>query len=83
MRAIYDLLKLFLIFLFLEEVSNVKESVALQSDIDECRLHSGQHSCDAAFVDRTCERVFVFTLKIDFVKLLVFHHRNFGFVRGG
>src|SRR5580765_3355381 len=82
MRAVYDLLKVFLIFLLFEEVGDVKEGVALESDIDECGLHSRKNSRNATLVDRTRERVFVLTLKIDFGKLFVFHHRNLGFMRG-
>ena len=82
MRAIYYLLKVFLIFLFFEEVGDVKKGIALESDVDECGLHSGKDSCDTAFVDGTCERVLILALKIDFGKLFVFDHRNFGFVRG-
>src|SRR4051794_27228470 len=80
MRAIDYLLEIFLIFLFFQKVSYVKESVTFESDIDECRLHSGKNSCDASFVDGTRQRVFVLTLKIDFGELLVFDHRHFGFV---
>ena len=83
MRAIDDLLELLLVFLFFQEIGYVKESVALQSNVDECRLHSRQDSRYATFVNGTSERVFVLTLKINFVELLVFHDRHFGFMWGG
>ncbi len=35
----------------LHKVGNVEEGVALQADVDESRLHAGQHARDAAFVD--------------------------------
>ena len=82
MCAIYYLLKVFLVFLLFEEVGDVEKGVALESDVDECRLHSRQDPGDAAFVDGARERVLVLTLKIDFGKLFVFHHRNLSFVRG-
>jgi hypothetical protein len=44
----YDVVELFEIF---EEVADVEESVAIESDFDEGRLHAGQHACDTALVD--------------------------------
>jgi len=80
--AVHDLLKLFLIFLLFKKVGYVEECVALQPDIDECRLHSRQYASNSTFVNGTRQRVFVFTLKINFGELFVFDHRHFGFVRG-
>lgn len=34
-----------------QEISNIQESVAIQPDFDEGRLHARQHAGDAAFVD--------------------------------
>jgi hypothetical protein len=81
MRAAYNLLEVFLIFLLFEEIRDVEERVAFESDVDECRLHSRQHPGHAAFVNGSRERVLVLALKIDFGKLFVFYDRNFGFVR--
>ena len=39
------------IFQIFEEVADIQEGVAIQTDIDEGRLHAGQHARDAAFVD--------------------------------
>jgi hypothetical protein len=36
-----DGLEVVLVFLFFEEVGDVKKGIPFQSDIDECRLHSG------------------------------------------
>ena len=44
----YDVVKLFEVF---EKVADVEESVAIESDFDEGRLHAGQHACDTALVD--------------------------------
>jgi hypothetical protein len=80
-RAIDDLLEVFLVFLLFEEIGDVKEGIAFESNVDECRLHSREDPRYAAFVDGTCQRVFVLTLEINFGKLFVFDHRDFGFVR--
>jgi hypothetical protein len=39
------------VFQIFEEVSDVEEGVAIESNFDEGRLHAGQHASDAAFVD--------------------------------
>jgi hypothetical protein len=83
MRAVDNLLEFLLVFLLFEEVRHIEEGVAFEPYVDECRLHSGKNPGHATLVDRTCERVFVLTLKINFVELLVFHDRHFGFVRCG
>jgi hypothetical protein len=44
----YDVVEFFEIF---EEVADVEEGVAIESDFDEGRLHAGQHARDTAFVD--------------------------------
>src|SRR6266542_1545260 len=43
-----DSLKLFLL---IEEVGYVKKRIALKPDVNEGRLHSGQHAHDASFVN--------------------------------
>ena len=43
-----------LIVLFqLHKVGNVEEGIALQADVDKCRLHAGQHAGNAPFIDGT------------------------------
>lgn len=44
----YDVVEFFEVF---EEVADVEESVAIESDFDEGRLHAWQHACDTAFVN--------------------------------
>jgi len=39
------------VFEILEEIADVEEGVAIESDFDEGRLHPRQYSCDPAFVD--------------------------------
>jgi hypothetical protein len=39
------------LLLLVEEVGDVEEGVALQPDVDEGRLHAGQHAHDAPLVD--------------------------------
>ena len=63
----------FVLILQLHEVGDVEEGIAFQANIHECRLHAGQHPGYAAFVDGTCQGVFVFTFQVDFCQLVVFH----------
>ena len=70
------------IFFFIEKkIGDVKEGVAFEADADKSGLHARQHARHTAFVDGTCKRVFVFTLKIDFCELIFFDDRNFGLMR--
>jgi hypothetical protein len=80
LNAGYDLVVLFVV---LEEVGNIQERVPIQSDIDECRLHSGQNTRDPAFVDAAGQRILVFALMVDFDHLVVFDHRYAGLVPVG
>ncbi len=41
------------VFQVFKEVGDVQEGVAIEADIDEGRLHAGQHAGDAAPVDAT------------------------------
>ena len=49
-----------------ENVANVEEGVAIEPDVNESRLHSGEHAGDAAFVDTANQREFFFALNINF-----------------
>ncbi len=73
--GLLEFVGLFLIF-ELKEVGYIQERVALQTDVDECRLHAGQHAGDAAVINRSGEGIFVFPLVIDFSKLIVFQNRE-------
>jgi hypothetical protein len=39
------------VFEVFQEVPDVEESVAIETDVDKGRLHAGKHARDAAFVD--------------------------------
>ncbi len=54
------------VFEIFENVADVQESVAVETDIDERGLHTGKDARDAAFVDATDEREFFFALDINF-----------------
>ena len=54
------------IFEIFENVADVQESVAIETDVDESRLHSGQDAGDFAFVDAADEGELFFALDINF-----------------
>ena len=58
--AVIVILKIF------ENVTDVQEGVAIESDIDEGGLHTGEDACNAALVDATDQREFFFALDINF-----------------
>ncbi len=70
-RSFFKLVGLFLVFHF-QEVGDVEEGVALQSDVDKCRLHAGKHTRDASVINRTRQGVLVFAFVVDFRELIVF-----------
>ncbi len=67
----------------LHKVGDIEERVALQANVDKGRLHSGEDASYAAFIDGTCQGVFVFAFEVDFREQIVFDQPHFGFVRGG
>ena len=54
------------VFKILEDVADIKESVAIQPDIHECRLHAWKNASNAALVDAPDQREFFFALDVDF-----------------
>ncbi len=70
-RSLFQFVGFFLIFEF-EEVGDIEECVALEADVDKCRLHAGQNAGYAAVIDRPRQGVFVFAFVIDFRELIVF-----------
>ncbi len=54
------------IFEIFKNITDVQEGVAVQADIDECRLHAGKNAGDSAFVDAADEGEFFFALDINF-----------------
>jgi hypothetical protein len=69
------------VLLLFEEIGDVKEGVALETYVDECRLHSGEDSGDASLVDGAGEGVFVLALVINFCDLIVFDDGQPRFMR--
>jgi hypothetical protein len=71
----YDSFKL---FFFVEEVGNVKERIAFESDIDEGGLHSGQYPHNASLVNVTDDSLMLFsTFDVELSDLVVFNDRDF------
>ena len=54
------------IFEIFENVADVQEGVAVETDIDEGGLHTGENAGDAALVDATDQRELFFALDVDF-----------------
>ena len=54
------------IFKIFEDVADVQEGVAIQTDVDESRLHSRKDPSDVAFVDAADEGELFFALDINF-----------------
>jgi hypothetical protein len=71
------------VFMFFEEIGHVEKRVALQTQIHECRLHSGENAGDSSFMNAAGERIFVGALEINFAQLIVFDQRHFGLVPVG
>jgi hypothetical protein len=71
------------VFMFLEEVGHVEKRVALQAEIHECRLHSGEHARDASLMNAAGERIFIGALEINLAQQIVFDQRDFGLLPVG
>ena len=54
------------IFEIFENVADVKKRVAIEADIDERGLHTGEDASDAALVDATNQRELFFALDVNF-----------------
>ena len=72
----FQFVGLFLVFEF-QEVRYIEEGVALEADVDKCRLHAGQHSGYTPFVDGPCEGVFVLAFEVDLGEQIIFHQAHF------
>jgi hypothetical protein len=49
-----------------ENVADIKEGIAIKTDIDERGLHAGEDAGDSAFVDAADEGELFFTLDVNF-----------------
>jgi hypothetical protein len=58
--AVIVVLKIF------ENVADVEESIAIEADVHERRLHAGKNASDSAFVDATDEGELFFALDVNF-----------------
>ena len=74
----------FVVFLgILEKIGDIEKGVAIETDIHKGGLHARQHSRNSTFVNASRQRVFVFSLMIDFDDLLVLHDRHTRLVTAG
>jgi len=55
----------FVVLEVFENVADVQESVAIQADVDESRLHAGEYPRHFSFVDASDERELFFTLNVN------------------
>ena len=53
------------VFFQFHEIGNVEEGVAFQANVNEGRLHAGQHAGHPAFIDGSSEGVFVFAFEVN------------------
>ncbi len=74
-RRLFQFVGLFLVFK-LQKVGYIEERVALQANIDKCRLHAGQDPGDAPVVNGARQGVFIFAFVVDFRELIVFKNRK-------
>jgi len=70
-RSLLQLVGFFLVF-ELDEVGYVEKRIALQAQVDKCRLHPGENPCHAPVVYGTREGVLIFAFVVDFRELIVF-----------
>jgi hypothetical protein len=54
------------VFEILENVADVKESIAIEADVNESGLHAGEDAGDFAFVDTADEGELFFALDVNF-----------------
>src|SRR6185436_858337 len=71
----YDPLKLFFL---IEEVGNIKKRIALETDVNKSRLHTGQHAHYASFVNISDDALIAFAaFNVKLGDFLVFDDRYF------
>jgi hypothetical protein len=68
------------VFVLFKEVRYVEERIALQAQIDKCRLHAWQYPRHPAFVNASGERIFIGSLEVNLHELIIFQERYSGFV---
>jgi hypothetical protein len=55
-----------IVFEIFENVADVKESIAIEADVNESGLHAGEDAGDSAFVDTANEGELFFALDVNF-----------------
>ena len=64
------------------EVGDVQEAGLFESDIDERRLHPGQHARDFALIEVADQPLALVALQVELAQYAVFEHRHAHFKRG-
>ena len=54
------------VFEIFEDIADVKESIAIEADVNESRLHAWEDAGNSAFVDATDEGELFFALDVNF-----------------
>jgi hypothetical protein len=70
------------VFEIFENVADVKERVAIKTDVNESGLHAGKDAGNFAFVDTANEGEFLFALDVDFYELAFFQDGDSPFMGG-
>ncbi len=78
-----DVGQIVVMLLQFHKVRNVEESIAFQANVDESRLHAGQHARYFSFVDGSSEGVLILAFHVDFREQIIFHQAHLGFVGRG
>ena len=65
-----------------DDIRGVQKGCLVHADIDECRLHAGQHPTDLAFVDIAHDAAFGLTFYMHFLQQTVFDQSDPGFGGG-
>jgi hypothetical protein len=54
------------VFEIFEDIADVKESIAIEADVNERRLHAGEDAGNSAFIDAADEGELFFALDVNF-----------------
>jgi hypothetical protein len=80
LAGLFVAMAVIVIFQIFKNVADVQESVAIEADVNEGRLHAWEDSSNFSFVDASDEREFLFPLDVDFDQLAFFENRDSTFV---
>jgi hypothetical protein len=65
------------------KVRDIEEGIAFQPQVDECRLHTGEHAGDPAFVNAAGEGILVGALEENLYEDIVLKNGHLCFVAVG